>query len=92
MIEENERGLRREKRYVTVRWFFLLAMAVTFLTAGGFRSDRPLGTFFGSERRLQGEKRHQSYFTGFEDWPITQIAMALGGEILRKRPGARSKS
>jgi DNA-directed RNA polymerase specialized sigma24 family protein len=47
MIEENERGLRREKRYVTVMWFFLVAMAVTFLTAGGFRSDRPLGTFFG---------------------------------------------
>ena len=47
MLDRNEKGLRREKRYVVVLWIFLVAVCTAFLVVGGMRPNTPLGTWFG---------------------------------------------
>src|SRR5207248_4672022 len=47
MLDQNEKGLRREKRFVTVLWLYLVALATVFLVIGGTRPNTPLGVWFG---------------------------------------------
>lgn len=46
-LEQNERGLRRERRYTIVLWLFLVATCTGFLIVGGARANTPLGVWFG---------------------------------------------
>src|SRR3954468_12375110 len=47
MLDNNEKGLRFEKRVVTVLWLFLVALSTGFLFVGGLRPNTPLGVWFG---------------------------------------------
>src|SRR3954468_17606193 len=47
MLDNNEKGLRRERRVVTVLWLFLVALSMGFLFIGGLRPNTPLGVWFG---------------------------------------------
>src|SRR3954465_4803517 len=47
MLDQNEKGLRREKRVVTVLWLYLVALATAFLIIGGLRPNTTLGVWFG---------------------------------------------
>ena len=46
-LEQNERGLRRERRYVVVIWLFLVALCTTFMVIGGTHPTTTLGVWFG---------------------------------------------
>jgi hypothetical protein len=43
MLEKNERTLRRQKWYAGFLWIFVVLMGTSFLTLGGYYSDRPAG-------------------------------------------------
>lgn len=46
-LEQNERGLRRERRYTVVLWLFLVAMCTAFMIIGGLHSTTLSGLWFG---------------------------------------------
>jgi hypothetical protein len=46
-LEQNERGLRRERRFIIPVWLFLVATCTGFLIIGGTHATTPLGVWFG---------------------------------------------
>ena len=46
-LEQNERGLRRERRYVIVLWLYLVALCTGFMIIGGMHATTTLGVWFG---------------------------------------------
>src|SRR6185369_1251726 len=47
MLENNETGLRREKRYVGAMWIYLIILCTVFMIIGGLRPTTSLGVWFG---------------------------------------------
>lgn len=46
-LEQNERGLRRERRVVVVLWLFLVATCTGFMIISGAHNTTTLGVWFG---------------------------------------------
>ena len=47
MLDRNEQGLGRERKYVVGMWIFLVLMCTGFMVIGGMRPDKPIGVWFG---------------------------------------------
>lgn len=47
MLDQNEQGLRRERKYVVAMWIFLVLLCTGFMIIGGMRPDKPIGVWFG---------------------------------------------
>src|SRR6266478_3938660 len=47
MLDQNEYGLRRERRYTTILWIFIVMMCTGFMIIGGLHPTRVLGVWFG---------------------------------------------
>jgi len=47
MLDANEQGLRREKKFTTILWLFIVAMCTGFMIIGGMHPTRTLGVWFG---------------------------------------------
>ena len=45
-LEQNERGLRRERRYSAVIWLFLVATCTGFMIISGTHATTTLGVWF----------------------------------------------
>lgn len=48
MIENNEKGLKKQRWYATAIWLWVVALSVVFLVLGGLRPNTPLAAWFGS--------------------------------------------
>lgn len=47
MLDQNEKGLIRERKYVGLLWYFIVLLCVGFFIIGGLKSKEPLGVWFG---------------------------------------------
>ena len=47
MLDQNEYGLRRERRYTTILWIFIVMMCTGFMIIGGLHPTTVLGVWFG---------------------------------------------
>jgi len=47
MLDQNEYGLRRERKYTTILWVFTVVMCTGFLIIGGLHPTKVLGVWFG---------------------------------------------
>src|SRR5260221_7760293 len=47
MLDQNEHGLLRERKYTTILWIFTVVMCTGFLIIGGLHPTKVLGVWFG---------------------------------------------
>ena len=47
MLDQNEEGLRRERKYVGIMWVYLVLLCTVFMVIGGLKPNTSLGVWFG---------------------------------------------